>query len=147
MSRLAEVVRLLRLSARYTDPNPGRDHISGLTHALRVGALGLRVSDELGLVGLVHDLARPLSEVGHGEVVAEIVRDRVSEHAYQLLRTHGAYQAALIHDTPVPDEPWTSKFRAAVQLAAFETASFAVGYARPELDVDQAHALLERWLG
>ena len=144
MSRLAEVVRLLRLAARYTDPNPGRGHISGLTHALRVGALGLRVSDELGFVGLVHDLARPLTDVGHGEVVAEIVRDRVSDHAYHLLRTHGAYQAALLHDTPVPDEPWT---RGAVQLAAFETASFAPGYARPELDVHQAHALLERWLG
>jgi len=31
-------------------------------------------------------------------------------------------------------------------LAAFEAASFTVGYARPELDVDQAHDLLERWL-
>ncbi len=144
MSRLAEVVRLLRLSASYRDPNLGRDHISGLTHALRVGALGLRVSDELGFVGLVHDLARPLSDVGHGEVIAEIVRDRVSDYAYQLLRTHGAYQTALLHDTPIPDEPWT---HSAVQLAAFETASFAPGYARPELDVDQAHALLERWLG
>lgn len=144
MSRLAEVVRLLRISARYVDPNPGRNHISGLTHALRVGALGLRVSDELGLVGLVHDLARPLTDTHHGEAVAEIVRDRVSDHAYHLLRTHGAYQAALLHDTPIPDEPWT---HAAVQLAAFEAASFAAGYARPELDVDQAHELLERWLG
>jgi len=144
MTRLAEVVRLLRLSASYRDPNPGRDHITGLTHALRVGALGLRVSDELGFVGLVHDLARPLSDTHHGPVIAEVVRDRVRGHAYNLLRTHGEYQSALLHDTPVPYEPWT---RGAVQLAAFEAASFAPGYARPELDVDQAHALLERWLG
>jgi len=33
------------------------------------------------------------------------------------------------------------------QKAGVETASFAPGYARPELDVDQAHELLERWLG
>lgn len=144
MTRLAEVVRLLRLSARYVDPNPGRNHITGLTHALRVGALGLRVSDELGFVGLVHDLARPLTDTHHGEAIAEIVRDRVSDHAYNLLRTHGEYQHALMHDTPVPYEPWTG---GAIQLAAFEAASFAPGYARPELDVDQAHALLERWLG
>jgi len=31
MSRLAEVVRLLRLSARYADPNPGRNHITSGT--------------------------------------------------------------------------------------------------------------------
>ncbi len=142
--RLHEVTRLLHLADSHTDPNPGRDHITGLDHALRVAALGSKVSDELAFVGLVHDLARPLSDVHHGEVIAEVVRDRVSEAAYQVLRTHGHYQAALLHDTPIPDEPWT---HSAVQLAAFEAASFAAGYARPELDVDQAHELLERWLG
>lgn len=143
-SRLAEVTRLLNLAADYHDPNLGRDHITGLEHALRVAYLCETTSDELAFVGLVHDLARPLNDVHHGEVIAEIVRDRVSTGAYHVLRTHGEHQAAIMHGTrpPLGSAHWSSMAR---KLAAAEVKSFQRGC--PAIYPSEAEDLLERWLG
>lgn len=136
--RSDEGIRLLHLSAAYRDPNPGRDHITGLDHALRVAWLGSRVSDEMAFIGLVHDLARPLNDVRHGEVIAEVVQDRVSPAAYLALRDHGAHQSAIMHGTPAPNRD-----RMAVQLAAFEVRSFGEC---PAMSVGDAELLIRAWL-
>lgn len=145
MTRAGEVIRLLALSAEYIDPNEGRSHITGLEHALRCACLMSRNSEELGFIGLVHDLARPLSDVFHGEVMAEIVRDRVSTDGYHVLRTHGEYQAALAHKHDFPFvyrfEPWN---RDAKVFAAAEVRSFRRGC--PSITFDAAELMLRHWL-
>lgn len=124
MNRVDIMLGLLHASGGYRDGNPGRDHITGQEHALRCAALGEQVSGELGFIGLVHDLGRPLSEEWHGEVMAEIVRDRVSADAYHVLRTHGEFQTALNHGLPWPyeDAPW---YRTARRFVGIEVRSFA----------------------
>lgn len=143
MSRAAEIVRLLDLAADYRDPNADRRHITGQQHALRCAALMARYTDELAFVGLVHDLARPLSDPHHGEVIAEIVRDRVSLGAYDVLRTHGEYQAALTHGHAFPSrhDDWsrTARLFAAAEVHSFRDDCPALGY-------DDAVRLLRAWL-
>lgn len=127
MNRADELIRLLDLSADYRDPNPGRQHITGLEHALRVATLASRTEDQqTTFCHLVHDLGRPLSDTHHGQVIAEIVRDRVSDENYMVLRTHGAFQAEAVHGNPAitnpyRGQPWTP---AAYRLAQRELASF-----------------------
>jgi hypothetical protein len=105
--RVIEMVRLLGMADDYNDPNPERSHITGLDHALRLASLlEYRTQDPLlAFAGLVHDLARPLNDVFHGEIVAEIVRDRVPSYIYHVLRTHGQYQEAIMHHLPQPVQP------------------------------------------
>lgn len=110
--RAYEITRLLDLSAEYFDPNPGRSHINGQVHALRVATLmynfGTTISQDaaefLGFAGLIHDLGRPLNDIYHGELIAEAVRDRVPLYIYHILRTHGYYQEALVHNTEFPQQ-------------------------------------------
>ena len=137
--RAREVTRLLHLSADYRDPNPGRSHITGLDHALRCAALG--DDDEAAFLGLVHDLARPLNDVHHGEIMAWIVRDRVSDTGYHILRTHGQYQSAIIHGHDLPDHPWQ---RDAARFAGHEARSFQAEC--PAISGAQAEWMLEWWL-
>jgi hypothetical protein len=126
MSRASELNRLFMWSLDYRDGNKDRNHINGMEHALRVATLAKRHApndEELIFAALVHDLARPLSDPFHGEVIAEICRDLVREELYWVLRTHGEYQADYIHETDFVDEttPW---HRTAVALCAWEIASF-----------------------
>jgi len=142
-SRSAHVTALLRESAAYRDPNQGRRHITGQLHALRVGGiLHALHGDEAGLVGLVHDLARPLNDVHHGEVIAEIVRDRVSEAAYLTLRHHGEFQSAVIHGTPPPSADALD-----IALCDAELLSFHQPYDAPTYELNDAIRVIERWLG
>lgn len=140
--------RLFRLSACYVDQTPGRDGITGMQHALRTAGLARDYGfhEDSAFVGLCHDLARPLNDVHHGEVIAEMVRDRVSEDAYHILRTHGEFQSAVVHNTDWPhqEQPW---FKTAQQLAAFEVRSFNVDYDGPTLSAVEAVELLEAYLG
>lgn len=146
--RVTELIRLLHNSAAYTDQTKGRNGITGQQHALRCAALaGRHAADPCGeeaLLGLVHDLARPLNDVHHGEIIAEIVRDRVSAEAYQVLRTHGSYQTAIVHGTGFPIQPWSARART---LAAQELASFSTNYSGPEMSLQDAETLIRTWLG
>lgn len=141
--RARHVVALLRESATYRDPNPGRGHITGQLHALRCGGILQALhGDEAGFVGLVHDLARPLNDVHHGEVIAEIVRDRVTPRAYAVLRDHGAMQAAVVHDSDFPPHGWLDQ-----ALCSAELRSFDVDYTGPAYDMADAVRIIDRWLG
>lgn len=143
MTRADHVIALLHESAGWRDPNPGRDHIAGQLHALRCGGILQALhGDEPGFVGLVHDLGRPLNDVHHGEVIAEIVRDRVSETAYAVLRDHGAMQAAVVHGRDLPPHGWLDE-----ALCAAELRSFEVGYTGPAYDLADARRIIQRWLG
>lgn len=66
--RLTEVMKLLLHSATYRDQTPGREHITGFVHALRCA--GFEGTTEEKFVALVHDLARPLNDAYHGEVIS-----------------------------------------------------------------------------
>lgn len=124
MTKADELIRLLFMSSNYTDSNDGRDHITGLVHAQRVSSLAFRHDphSEMVFVGLVHDLARPLSDIYHGEVIAEVVRDIVSDASYHALRTHGEYQSAYLHGSQIDVHPeWRKQ---ATSLCAWEIASF-----------------------
>lgn len=99
-------------------------------------------------IGLVHDLGRPLNDVHHGEIMAEMVRDRVSEEAYHILRTHGQFQSAIVHSSgeftsPYLQETW---YHAAVQLSAFEVYSFKNTYDGPIMTKPEAIELMREYL-
>jgi len=148
--RLTEVKRLLLKSTDYIDQTPGRSGITGLQHALRTAGLAREKGwhQDSAFVGLVHDLARPLNDVHHGEIMAEIVNDRVSDEAYWVLRTHGEFQSAIVHDDPsytvkYEHEPW---YHWAKQLAAFEVRSFQNDYDGPTMSYSDAHVLLADYL-
>ncbi|MDX1695418.1 MAG: hypothetical protein R3208_16770 [Ketobacteraceae bacterium] len=57
------------------------------TRARRGGA-----SDELILVGLIHDLGKVISNLSHPDIIAGIARPYVSEGAYYMLRHHMEFQ-------------------------------------------------------
>lgn len=157
MSRAEELVRLLDLAPQFIDPNPERSHIDGLEHNLRVATLARRwatgvnwdprygsdMIDQVTFMGLVHDLARPLSDPFHGEVIAEIVRDMVPEAHYHVLRTHGLYQAWIMHGEPVGIDFSVSWHRLAQALSAWEVASFATDFQpRPIMRKTEAVTLI-----
>lgn len=142
---MGEMLRLLTRSRKYVDQTPGRSGINGQQHALRCAALGEERGRHVdsAFIGLIHDLGRPLNDVHHGEIVAEMVRDRVTESAYHILRTHGQYQSSIVHEIPFPDEPWTKD---AKQLAGFELLSFRENYTGPEMSMPDAIKLMKRYL-
>lgn len=140
-TRLTEVLRLLDLSADYVDQTPGRSGITGQQHALRCAGLAQFSNHrDAVFVALTHDLARPLNDVHHGEVVAWMVKDRVSTEAFDVLRTHGAFQSAVVHGTPMPQG------HMARQLAGYEVRSFQPNFDGPEWTIEQAHQLLREYL-
>lgn len=147
--QLFEVLRLMSIAANYRDPNPTRSHITGQEHALRVAGMAARADPsnkhDLAFVGLVHDLARPLNEFYHGEIIAEIVRDAVCEDAYHVLRTHGAYQEMLMRNAELPrgDEAWRPL---AKMFAELEESSFSRIYHGPQLTPEQGTSMLRRYL-
>jgi hypothetical protein len=140
--------RLLKMSEQYVDQTPGRGAINGLQHALRTAAMGVEqgLHEDTAFIGLVHDLARPLNDVHHGELMAEMVRDRVSREAYMVIKTHGKFQSAIVHDTKTPyqEADW---FKIAAQLAGFELRSFSADYDGPDMTVEEADELLVKYLG
>jgi hypothetical protein len=147
--RLAEMVRLFQHSVRYVDATEGRSGINGQQHALRCAALGRDrgAHPEMAFIGLVHDLARPLNDVHHGEVIAEMVRDRVTEPAYHILRSHGEFQSAFVHSTPLPYQDQSVWYNEARLLMAFEAYSFSDKYAGPEMAKAEAIVLIRTYLG
>lgn len=146
MSRASELIRLLYLSAESIDGNPDRCHISGLEHSLRVATLATRHTNDIQFqfAALVHDLARPLSDPYHGEVIAEIVRDMVDEDMYFVLKSHGQFQAAHIHETELSplilNAEW---YDDAMALCAWEIASFAKDWKHATMDIETAKTLIE----
>lgn len=130
MSGLGEMHALIRLLVEYgggTDSNPSRAGVTHLEHALRCATLAAAdgADDQAVTVALLHDAGRPLSDVHHGELVAEALRCRVAPEWYQALRHHGEFQADILHGTSNAErhaaEPW---YDHAVRLARWDAAAF-----------------------
>lgn len=126
MTRASELTRLLSISANYYVCDKDGTSFNGQDHSLRLATLAKRhdPSDaEMVFTSLVHDLARPLSDQYHGEVMAEIVRDLVSEKRYQVLRTHGHYLAVIAFRIDYdldPNAPWHAD---ALKLCGWEVSA------------------------
>jgi hypothetical protein len=158
--RAGHLITMLGMADDYRDPCPGRGHITGLDHALRLALMMEQRTDDpqLHLAAIVHDLARPLNDVHHGEIVAEIVRDRVHPAVYHLLRTHGTYQDAVVHGRPYPKQPADvltacephNLQRLALMFAACEAMTFDPAWEYPTSDTwtyARARDLILQYLG
>lgn len=149
MTRANELVRLLTISSDFVDGNANRNHINGRVHALRVATLARRHDpDDIDAIfsALVHDLARPLSDPFHGEVIAEIVRDLVSHNWYRALQKHGDYQSDYIHGTYTVNEslPWHEHGK---KLCAWEIRSFAKDWSIVTMTYSEAIELIQQVCG
>jgi predicted HD phosphohydrolase len=96
-SAYRELVRLLTEPeyADWRDPNAGRDRVTALDHARQAATRAERAGadDDQIVMTLVHDAARPLSDVYHGAVIAEIMREHLRADCYHALVHHGTFQA------------------------------------------------------
>jgi predicted HD phosphohydrolase len=146
----AEYTMCLRLFATLADLTDGLP-VSQMKHSLqcaaRAQADGAR--EELVVVALLHDVGKALSEVNHPAVVAEMLKGRVSEDAYWVLRTHGDFQASL---------NWGRGLEAlearhgrrnwwpdALRLARYDAESFDPDYPTP--GIERWYPLLRRLYG
>lgn len=118
--------------AEWRDPNPDRAAVTALEHALQAATLayhaeGDRLTDVV-VATFLHDAARPISDVYHGEVMAEVLRGRIDEDLVMALRHHGAFQSDIVHGTRDAErwkhEPW---YREAQRLAVWDAHAFSPG--------------------
>lgn len=123
---------LLDLKSYHEPFTPGRAAVNGLDHSLQAATR----AEEQGMqpaeivMALVHDAARPLNDVYHGETIAEIMRGHLPEACIQALRFHDGFQSDLLHDTSTMlwrygSEPW---YQLAVRLAELDAMSFMTHY-------------------
>ena len=122
---------LFALEPDWRDPNPKRARVSAREHALQCASRALRASasDEEVVIALLHDVARPLSDVNHGEVIAYLLAPRLSSDAFEALFRHGTFQTDIIHGGRSTDQ-WRSRtwYPMARRLASWDAASFDPDY-------------------
>lgn len=121
------ILNLLMAGRRLRDTNPERAGVNGLEHALQCATLAEQAGadDELVCCALLHDAAKPLDMVRHGEVIAEILRGSVSEARCEVLRTHGAFQADVVAGRVTDRHRWpTGWVDDALALQEWDAASF-----------------------
>src|SRR3954468_17099567 len=147
MNVLDSVASLLGTEPTWRDPNPERSHVTAIEHALQAAtrAQHAQAPDVEVVMALVHDAARPIAEVYHGEVIAFIVRDRVPYDVFMALFHHGVFQADLIHGTYKSDL-WRNFewYATARRLAQWDWASFDASY--DSLPLAHFRPVLERVL-
>jgi predicted HD phosphohydrolase len=138
-SAYRELVRLLTEPeyADWRDPNDGRNRVTALDHARQAATRAERAGagdDEIAMA-LVHDAARPLSDVFHGAVIAEIMRDHLRADCYHALVHHGTFQGDIVHLT-TRAERWREEFwyPTAKRLATWDAASFDPRYRAESID-------------
>lgn len=130
MSRVDVLCALLYTDAGWRDPNPARSKVTAIGHALSTATRARRHDPrdaQMIVAALLHDAARPLCDVFHGQVIAEVLRDRVRPGVYVALRDHGAWQAAYLAGAPCPAGPVEGE-----HLAGWDAASFDPAY-HPDL--------------
>lgn len=93
---MIDVEGLLVLAAGITHEG---QQVTQAQHALRCATLTMDAGEtnEMIATALVHDLAKPLSVVRHGEVMAEAMTGVLPLLYVDVLRVHGAYVADLNH--------------------------------------------------
>jgi predicted HD phosphohydrolase len=141
--RVSAVLTLLSMDGDWRDPNPERSKVTAIQHALQCATRARRhdpADVEMVCAALLHDAARPLSDVHHGEVVAWLLKDRVRWAVFDALYRHGEFQSAMLHRRPLPLGP-----PEALHLAAWDYASFDPNFRTDRLDtfLPVLHRLLD----
>jgi hypothetical protein len=120
---LRQLWRLFRTGAALDD-GLGVDQVG---HALMVAEQARRAGwrGDLLAAALLHDVAKPLSLVNHPAVAAEILRDRLSPLACDLVRYHSVFLDQLIHGRLVvgPTSCGPELRSAGTQLAVWDAAA------------------------
>lgn len=103
--------------------------------------------EELVLVALLHDVAKPLSLSNHPAVAAEILKHRISEHAYLLIKYHSFFLGHIINNDNIPnDVPNYAAFLSdAHRLAKYDACS--VDPSMPRMTLKEAKSLIYRMYG
>lgn len=113
--------------AQWRDPNPDRAKVTALEHATQAATRAERggYPPNMVLACLLHDAARPLSAMWHGQVMAQILTGVVRPGLVDAIRHHGDFQFDLLFGTTRTHqwltEPW---YHDARDLAAIDAASF-----------------------
>src|SRR4051812_29899344 len=128
--------------------------VDQLHHALQTATMARRAnaSDEMVLVALCHDVGKAISIQNHAGIAAEMLKPYVSEHAYQVLRTHQDFQgrhyyehfgmSASLRDQH-KQQPW---FALAEQFTdEWDQAAFDPAY--PVLPLEEFEPLVREKLG
>lgn len=121
--------------ATITEGLPVNQYEHSLQCADRATQAGAR--EELIVVALLHDVGKPLSEISHPAVAAELLKGRVSEGLFWVLKTHGEFQRALNHGlgTTLMRYGRMDWYDDAEALSRWDHASFEPGRDVPGLDV------------
>lgn len=139
------LVMLLNDLRSYREPyTAGRAAINGLGHALQTATRAERDDAPTSevVMALVHDAARPLNDVRHGEVIAEIMAGRLPPDCCEALRHHGELGADAVHGTSFSQRyfglPW---YETAVRLQKWDGMSYDPRY--PSAPLNHFLPLLE----
>jgi predicted HD phosphohydrolase len=130
------LLMLLNEGRDHRDPNPGRNLVTDLDHALQAAALaeldGAPV--EHVVMALVHDGARPVYDQNHAAIMAEIMRDRLPPDCVEAIRHHSEFQFDMLHGTRGTVrwalEPW---FELGRKLAEWDGAAYDPDFRAPPL--------------
>jgi hypothetical protein len=127
MSRMEDLLSLFELDSKWRDPNPERSHVTAKEHALLCATKALRHDPndhEMITAALLHDAARPLTDVYHGEAIAWILKDRVRPEVFTALLHHGELQDALLKGTALVSMSTMGLPKEAWALASWDFNSF-----------------------
>lgn len=114
--------------------------INQFDHSLQCAALAVEAGarDEMVVAALLHDVGKPLSMENHPAVAAEMLRGRVSEDTYWVLKTHGDVQTAMnwgqgleMMERAYGQRNWWAD---ALALGAWDHASFEPGKRVPGIE-------------
>lgn len=132
-----ELLRLLVDHADWRDPNPERHRVTALQHATQAATRAERAGadDEAVIAALVHDAARPLSDIRHGEIIALVMTGKLRNDLCSALWHHGLFQSDLIHGTRTAEafagSPWYADGQ---RLAVWDSRSFDPAYQSEPLE-------------
>jgi len=125
--RAQYILMMFGMDADWRDPNEERSHVSGLQHALLCGTKALRhypEDSEMIVAALLHDVARPMSDIFHGEVIAYILKDRVRPAIFEALMIHGELQDQMLKNGGKLGPGYHRLTAEATCLAAWDYTSF-----------------------
>lgn len=133
---LRYMLMLLSDGRERRDPNPGRNRVTDLEHALQAATLAERdgAPVEHIVMALVHDAARPVYDLNHAAIMAEIMRDRLPRACVEAIRHHSEFQSDMLHGTlrtvRYGIEPW---FELGQQLADWDASAYDPDMETPPL--------------
>lgn len=119
--------------------------VTQLTHMTQTATRALRAnaSDELVLLGLLHDVGEVLTGLNHAEIVGALVRPYVSNAGYQIVRTHMEFQLKHYGDQVL--QPTDMRDRYAAEAWFGDAARFSDDWDQASFDPAYATLPLEEF--